>query len=95
MNLAEKILKQPGIDTVVWLLVIILTQFYNVKEQNGQREIQNQQFEKKITRKHNGYKTCAQGYKKFKEKPDAKWNKESCNLKARFQQLSFKLLKRN
>ena len=32
---------------------------------------------KKGTRKYNGAKSCAQGDKTFKEKPDAKWNKGS------------------
>lgn len=52
-------------------------QTYNEKKQGGQREIQIVQFEeKKSTRKCNdGAKSYAQGGKKFKERPDGKWNK--------------------
>lgn len=59
-------------------------QVYNEKEQVGEKEIQNVQLQKKgSTRKYNGAKSSAQGDKRFKEKPDAKWNKGSDNFRAR------------
>lgn len=55
---------------------IHLPDLYSEKEQVRQEEIQNVQLEeKRSTRKHNGAKFNAQGDKKFKEKPEAEWNK--------------------
>ena len=51
ISLAEEISKQPSIDSVVWLLVVTLMKIYNEKEQVGQMKIQNEQIEKKGTRK--------------------------------------------
>jgi hypothetical protein len=57
------------IDYVVWLLIITLMQIYNEKEQAGQREIQNVQFEEKSRdRKCNGVKSSVQEDKQVKEK---------------------------
>ena len=47
ISLVEEISRQPTIDSVPWLLVITSTWVYNAKEQAGQREIQNVQFEEK------------------------------------------------
>lgn len=33
--------RQPNMDSVTWLLVIIIVQVYNEKEQAGQKEVQN------------------------------------------------------
>lgn len=38
--------------------------------------------EKRIIKKCNGYKSSTQGYKMFKEKSEAKWSKESDDVKA-------------
>ena len=45
--LAEEISKQACIDSVVWLLVFILTQIYNEKKQAEQEKRQNVQLEEK------------------------------------------------
>ena len=42
--LAEEISKQPHIDSVMWLLVIILRKIYNEKEQAEQGKLQNVRF---------------------------------------------------
>ena len=61
---AEEIPKQPGIDSVVGLLVVSLMKIYNEKEQAEQGKLQNVNFEeKKSTRKWNGAKSCVQGDK--------------------------------
>lgn len=78
MSSAEKISRLASIDHIIWLLVSILAQVCNEREQVGQREVQNVQFvEKKNTRRCNiGAKSHAKGDKKFKETPDAQENKE-------------------
>ena len=56
--LAEEILKQPSIDSVVWLLVITLVKIHGGKEQAEQSKSQNVKFEeKKSTKKWNGAKS--------------------------------------
>ena len=71
MTLAEAISEQPSIDFITWLLWSLLRQIYKEKEQAKQRKIQNVQFkELKGTRKWKGAKSCAQGNKQMKEKPD-------------------------
>lgn len=68
------------IKGIGWILVVILMQLYNKKDQTWQKEIQNPQFEaKKSTSRYNGTKVGDQG-DKFNEKPDTKWNKVSGNL---------------
>lgn len=47
---------QSGIDSVVWLLVIILCRF--IKYNKIRKK--NTQLEKRNTRKYNGAKSCAQ-----------------------------------
>ena len=47
MSLAEEIVRHPTIDCVVWLLVATLMQIYNEKEEAGQTEMQNGQFEER------------------------------------------------
>lgn len=66
MALAE-ISRQSSIDSVLWLLGIILRQISNEKEQAEQQEIKDIQFEeKKNTKKCNaGTKFCTQGDKKI------------------------------
>lgn len=95
MSSAEKISRLPSIDCIIWLLVSILAQVCNEREQVGQREVQNVQFvEKKNTRRCNiGAKSHAKG-DKFKETPDAQENKELGTLGARSYQLSIQLVKR-
>lgn len=39
ISLAEEILRQPYIDSVMWSLAITLIQIYNNQEQAGQKEI--------------------------------------------------------
>lgn len=58
-SMTEEILRQPSIDCVLWLLMVILTQTYKKKEQVGKKEIQCVQFEKKknIRECHVGAKT--------------------------------------
>ena len=59
-------------------------QIYNEMEQAEQGKIQNVQFEeKRSTRKGNGAKSSTQRDKKFKENPNAKWNKGSGDFRAR------------
>ena len=65
---AEEIPKQPGIDSVVGLLVVSLMKIYNEKEQAEQGKLQNVNFEeKKSTRKWNGAKSCVRGDKLIKK----------------------------
>lgn len=53
-SLVKEILKQPNIGSVMWLLAISLMRIYNEREQVGQKEIKNVQFEdKKSTQKFN------------------------------------------
>ena len=78
----------------MWLLVATLMQIYNEKDQTEQRKMQNVQFEeKRSTRKYNGIKPRAP--RKFTEKSDAKWSKESSDLRSVPTQLSFQLVRRN
>ena len=57
--LAEEVLIQSSIDSVVLLLVATLIQIYNKKEQAEKVKIQNIQCEEKwSTRKWNGAKSC-------------------------------------
>ena len=66
-----EISRQPCIDCVTWLLVIILTQTYNEKKQMGQKKYKMQSEKKRNSRKYNVVaKTCAQGKEKFTEKSD-------------------------
>ena len=59
----------------MWLLETKSTQIYNEKKQAEQGKIQNVQLEEeRDNRKFNRAKSCVQGDKKIKEKPDAKWN---------------------
>ena len=52
--------------------------------QTEQGKIQNIHIEEKGgTRKWNGAKSCIQGDKQIKEKPDIKWNKGCGDLRAR------------
>ena len=46
LALAEEISRKPGIDCIVWLLVAMIIQIYNEREQAKQGKIQNVQFEK-------------------------------------------------
>ena len=64
--MAEKISKQPSIDSVVWLLVLTLMKIYNEKEQAEQIKMHNVQSEDRNTRKWNGAKFCVQGDKQMK-----------------------------
>jgi len=84
LTLAE-ISRQPSIECIAWLLVAILMQIYNEKEQVEQeKKIQNVQLEESSVGRE-----CRQ----IKEKPDVKWNKGSSDLRARPTQLSFQLVK--
>ena len=47
--LAEEISKQPSIDSVMWLLELILIKIYNDKDQAEQGNIQNTQIEEERT----------------------------------------------
>lgn len=88
--LAQEISKPSSIDCVTWLLVAILMQIYNEEEQVDQDHIQKVQFEKKRSpRLCNIVKSCVQGDKKFKEKPDVKWKKWSGDLRARLYSANF------
>lgn len=56
----------------MWLLAASLIQIYNEKEQTEKGKTQNVQFEEKGgTRNWNGAKSCTQGNKQIKEKPNA------------------------
>lgn len=69
MALAEKISRQPSIDSVTRFLVVTLVQIYNEKEKVEQGKIHNVQFEEKMsTRKYNGAKFSAKEDKKV-ERP--------------------------
>jgi hypothetical protein len=60
----RRILKQPSIDFVVWLLVLTCMQIFNEKEQAEQEKIENVNLEEKRgTRECNRAKSCAQGDK--------------------------------
>ena len=48
--LAEEISKQPGIDSVVWLLVLTQMEVYNEKEQAEKIKIQTVQIENGVPR---------------------------------------------
>ena len=57
---------------------------YNEKEQAEQGKIQNTQFEeKRSTMNYIGTKYGVQGDTKFKEKPNAQWDKESGDFRVR------------
>lgn len=72
MVLAEKILRYPSSDCVVWLLVITPPQIYNEKEQAGQEKPKMQYEEKRSSREYSvGAKSSVHGDKKLKEKLDA------------------------
>ena len=73
MSFVKKISSQPRTDSVTWLLVIILMQIYNEKDQAEPKEIHNVRVEEwKRTMDCNvGAKSYAQADKKFKEMPDA------------------------
>ena len=43
--LTEEISKQPSIDSVMWILVIIVMKIYNEKEQAEQGKLQRVNFE--------------------------------------------------
>lgn len=75
MMLVEEILSQSSIDCVVWLLMIALIQTYNEKDKDETEKIQNVQFDKRSSREHNDDISLSQEDKKFKESPDAKYNK--------------------
>lgn len=45
--LTDKISKQSSIDFVMWLLVITITELYNVKEKSKQGKYKNVQIEEK------------------------------------------------
>lgn len=61
----------------MWLLAASLIQIYNGKEQTEKEKTQNVQFEEKRgTRNWSGAKSCTQGNKQIKEKPNAKWKKK-------------------
>ena len=45
--LVEEISRKPSVDFVAWLLVVMLMEIYNEKEQAEQGKIQNTQFEDK------------------------------------------------
>jgi hypothetical protein len=51
MLLTEGISRQSSINSVTWLDMITLTEIYKQKEQIGQKEIQNVQFEEKRGRR--------------------------------------------
>lgn len=70
MSFVKKISSQLRIDSVTWLLVIILLQIYNEKDQAGPIEIQNARVEEKKNC-NVGAKSYAQADKKFKEMSDA------------------------
>lgn len=71
--LSEDISKQSSVDCVMWLLVASLIQIYNEQEQIKQGKTQNVQLEEnRGTRK----------YKHIKDRPDAKQNKQSGDLRA-------------
>ena len=71
-------------------------QIYNEKEQAEQGKTQNVVWGEKEHKdvRCDGGKTSADGDKKFKERPDAKWNKGKDDP-ANLTQLSFQLKKRN
>lgn len=71
---AEEISRQPNIDSVLQLLVIILMQIYCKKKQAEHKEIKTIQFEeKKNIRQFNvGARSYTQRYEKFRERPHVK-----------------------
>ena len=67
--LPAEISEPPRIDCAMGLLLAILMQIYNEKEQAEKGKIQNVQFEEKGgTGKHKGAKSSAQGDKSVKNK---------------------------
>lgn len=73
---AEEISRKASINCVVWLLVTVLKHVRNEEEQVMQGKVENIQFEEKgSTKKCNGAMSWAQGDKKYKEIPNAKWYK--------------------
>ena len=71
MVLSKEISGCSGIDLVMWLLVVTLTQIYNEKKQAEQEKLQNVfSEEKRNTGKCNRAKFCTEGDKQFKEKPN-------------------------
>lgn len=91
--LTKKTARQLSIDCVVCLLVVTLMQIYNEKEQAGQGEVQNVQFEKK--RECTGAKSSAPGDKMFKESLVVNRIKEVVTLRKGPTQINFQLVKRN
>jgi hypothetical protein len=90
MVLAEEIARQPSIDSVVWLLVITLTQIYHEKEKAGTKCTVRRE---RSTRKCNGAESRAPGDKKLKS--HVKWIKGSGDFRARPTQPRLQPVKRN
>ena len=62
--LPEEISKQPGIDSVMCLLVVALIKIYNEKGKAEQGKLQNIKSKKKgLTKNWHGAKACVQGDK--------------------------------
>lgn len=62
---------------MLWMLLITIIQVYNEKGASRKKEIQNVQFDKKMSsRKFKvGAKACAKNDEKVKERPDPQRNK--------------------
>ena len=91
--MSEEILKQPRIDSVVYLVIVTLSLISNEKECAEQEKIQNVQFEMK--KNFQEIELNPQGDKKFKEKADPGWIKGLVTSGQDSTQLSFQLVKRN
>lgn len=91
MTLAEEISTQPSIDCATWLLLITLMKIYEGKEQAEQEKVQNVQSEEKRAPGNVLWEPSPvfKEIKKFKEKPDAKWDKGSGKFRARHHPAKF------
>lgn len=81
----EKLSRQSSIDSVLLLLVVSLMQICNEKEEVGQKDGQNIQFEEEESiRKFNiGAKACTERDKEVKVRLDPHWDKRSGHLRTR------------
>lgn len=81
----EKVSRQSSIDSVRLLLVVSLMQVCNEKEEVGQEDGQNRQFEEEesIGKFNTGAKACTERDKEVKVRLDLHWDKRSGDLRTR------------
>lgn len=81
----EKVSRQSSIDSVRLLLVVSLMQVCNEKEEVGQEDGQNIQFEEEesIGKFNTGAKACTERDKEVKVRLDLRWDKRSGDLRTR------------